>query len=132
MKLTDNFTLEELTKSSTADRFNIKNEPTKEGISKLKALCETILQPIRNEYGKPIIITSGYRCPELNKMVHGAKNSQHIKYEAADIKSSNNKELFDLIVKMIRNKKITVGQLINECNYSWIHISCGSKNQIIQ
>lgn len=131
MKLTDNFTLEELTKSSTADRFNIKNEPSKEGISKLKALCKTILQPIRNEYGKPITITSGYRCPELNKMVHGAKNSQHCKYEAADIKSSNNKELFELIVKMIKEKKIMVGQLINECNYSWIHISVGNKNQII-
>lgn len=131
MNLTDNFKLEELTNSSTADRFGIKNEPSKEGINKLKVLCETILQPIRNEYGKPIIITSGYRSPELNKMVHGAKNSQHCKYEAADIKSSNNKELFELIVKMIKEKKITVGQLINECNYSWIHISTGNRNQIL-
>lgn len=131
MRLTDNFTLEELTNSNTANRFGIKNEPTKEGISKLKVLCETILQPIRNEFGKPITVSSGYRSPELNKMVHGAKNSQHCKYEAADIKSSNNKELFELIVKMIKNKKITVGQLINECNYSWIHISTGNRNQIL-
>lgn len=128
MKLTKNFTLEELTASSTAKRFGFKNEPNKEQIDKLRLLCEEVLQPIREAYGKPITVSSGFRSKELNTMIHGAKNSQHLKGEAADIHSvsdsiKDNKELFNLIVKMIKDGKIKVGQLINEQNYNWIHIS---------
>lgn len=139
MKLSYNFTLEELTKSATANRLHISNEPTEEIISNLLALCEKILQPIRNEYGKPIIISSGFRCTKLNKAVGGASTSQHTKGEAADIHSvsdtlQDNKELFNIIEKMVKDGKIIVGQLIDEYNYNWIHISLPNskhKNQIL-
>ena len=71
MKLTDNFTLEELIKSSTATKLNIDNNPTEEITSNLLELSTKILQPIRNVYGKPIVISSGYRCTKLNKAVGG-------------------------------------------------------------
>lgn len=138
MELTKNFTLEELTESSTANRFKINNNPNKNEIDKLRVLCESILQPIRDKYKKPITVSSGYRCKELNTMIHGSKTSQHMKAEAADIHSvsdskKDNKELFNLIVDMINNKEITVGQLINEQDYNWIHISMpySKVNQIL-
>ena len=132
MKLTDNFTLEELIKSSTATKLNIDNNPTEEITSNLLELSTKILQPIRNVYGKPIVISSGYRCTKLNKAVGGVSTSQHCKGEAADIRTisdsiADNKGLFDLIKKMINNKQIEVGQLIDEYNYNWIHISLPNK-----
>ena len=126
MMLSKNFTLEELTYSATAARKGIDNTPSEKEINALKRLCANVLQPIREEYGLPIVITSGYRCKTLNSLVGGAVSSQHRYGEAADMKVGNrtqNKALFDLIVKMIKAGKITVGQLINEYNYSWIHVS---------
>ena len=128
MKLTDNFTLEELIKSSTATKLNIDNNPTEEITSNLLELSTKILQPIRNVYGKPIVISSGYRCTKLNKAVGGVSTSQHVKGEAADIHTVSdtvqaNKELFKLIEKMVKDGKIIVGQLIDEYNYNWIHVS---------
>lgn len=139
MKLTDNFTLEELIKSSTATKLNIDNNPTEEITSNLLELSTKILQPIRNVYGKPIVISSGYRCTKLNKAVGGVSTSQHCKGEAADIRTisdsiADNKGLFDLIKKMINNKQIEVGQLIDEYNYNWIHISLPNnkhKNEVL-
>lgn len=139
MKLTDNFTLEELIKSSTATKLNIDNNPTEEITSNLLELSTKILQPIRNVYGKPIVISSGYRCTKLNKAVGGVSTSQHVKGEAADIRTisdsiTDNKGLFDLIKKMINNKQIEVGQLIDEYNYNWIHISLPNnkhKNEVL-
>ena len=102
-------------------------------------LSTKILQPIRNVYGKPIVISSGYRCTKLNKAVGGVSTSQHCKGEAADIRTisdsiADNKGLFDLIKKMINNKQIEVGQLIDEHNYNWIHISLPNnkhKNEVL-
>lgn len=139
MKLTDNFTLEELIKSSTATKLNIDNNPTEEITSNLLELSTKILQPIRNVYGKPIVISSGYRCTKLNKAVGGVSTSQHVKGEAADIHTvydtvQHNKELFKLIEKMVKDGKIIVGQLIDEYNYNWIHVSLPNskhKNQIL-
>ena len=86
------------------------------------------MQVIRDEYGKPIIVTSGFRCDKLNKAVGGAKNSQHTKGEAADIRSvsdsiKDNKEIFDLILRLQKEGKIKFGQLIDEYNYNWVHVS---------
>ena len=137
MRLSKNFTLEELTYSATAARKGIDNTPSEKEINALKRLCTNVLQPIRDEYGMPIVITSGYRCKELNSLVGGAPSSQHRYGEAADMKVGNktqNKALFDLIAKMIKAGKITVGQLINEYSYSWIHVSLprlGKKNNQI-
>lgn len=125
-KLSKNFTFEELIYSATASRYGIDNTPTQQGKQKLKRLAQEILQPIRNAWGKPIIITSGYRCDKVNSLVNGSKNSQHRLCEAADIKVGGiqeNKKLFELIAKMVRDGKIKVGQLINEYNYSWVHVS---------
>lgn len=121
MKLSENFTLEELTHSNTAILNNIENIPNKEEIENLKELCENVLQPIRDKYGKPIYINSGYRCPTLNRKVGGVSNSQHLAQRgaAADIHSDDNKELWDLIASM----DLEYDQLIDESNLSWIHIS---------
>lgn len=126
--LSKNFTYEELTHSATAKRLKINNTPNNEEKGKLKKLAETILQPIREKYGRPIVVTSGFRCVKLNLAVGGVKSSQHCKGEAADIRSvsdsvKDNKELFDLVLQMIKNKEITVGQLIDEYGYNWVHVS---------
>lgn len=119
--------MEELIKSSTANRLGIDNTPSKEIISNLTELS-ILLQKIRDIYNKPIIITSGYRCEKLNKAVGGSKTSQHRLGQAADIRSvsdsvEDNKKLFDLILDMIQKKYISVGQLIDEYGYNWVHVS---------
>ena len=85
MQLSNNFRLSEFTRSDTAKRLGIENECSSvEQVLNLAYLCHTVLQPLRDRFG-PIRINSGYRCPELNKAVGGAHNSQHMKGEAADI-----------------------------------------------
>lgn len=130
-----NFTISELVKSPTAERLHIDNNPSGVIIMRLTELIRTILQPIRDAYGKPIYVSSGYRCPKLNKAVGGVPTSQHVRGEAADIYvKGDNKELFIIIKKLIDEGKITVGQLIDEYHYKWIHISLPTskhKNQIL-
>ena len=127
-KFSNNFTYEELVNSPTANRLKINNTPNKQQKESLRKLAIEILQVIRDEYGKPIIVTSGFRCDKLNKAVGGAKNSQHTKGEAADIRSvsdsiKDNKEIFDLILRLQKEGKIKFGQLIDEYNYNWVHVS---------
>lgn len=137
MKLSNNFKLNELIYSSTAEINNINNYPSQSEIYRLEQLCKTILQPIRDKFGKAIYVTSGYRNPILNRKVKGSPSSQHIKGEAADITSIDNRMLWDMIIEMINNKEITVGQLIWECgdeeSPDWIHISLPYKktNEIL-
>ena len=95
------FTLTELTKSATATRLKIDNTPTAEAKQNLVNLIDKILDPLREAYGKPIIVTSGYRCPKLNKAVGGSTSSQHMKGMAADIRTTSdlhedNRKLYDL------------------------------------
>lgn len=127
-KFSHNFTYEEMIKSATASRLKINNIPNKQQKESLKKLAVDILQKIRDKYGKPLIVTSAFRCEKLNKAVGGVKTSQHCKGEAADIRTvsdtiKDNKELFEFIKQMIDNKEIVVGQLIDEYNYNWVHIS---------
>lgn len=136
MTLSKNFTLNELTYSSTAIANKVSNIPGKLELENLKKLCNDILQPIREKCGDSIHVTSGYRSPMLNKLVGGSKTSQHVLGQAADItvySKEGNKKLFDMIVQMIKNGEITVGQLLDEKNYSWIHISLpySKVNQIL-
>lgn len=126
-KITDNFSFEELVHSAYAEKNHIPNIPSEEELKKLVRLAETILQPIRDSFGLPIKITSGYRNLRVNSAVGGSRTSQHVKGEAADITSSDNKKLMSLIIRLIKDKKIEVGQVINEFDYSWIHISLPSK-----
>ena len=82
--LSDHFTLHEMVSSGTALRFGIDNTPTPEVVENLRFLCRAVLEPLRLRYGR-IIITSGYRCREVNRLVGGAPYSQHLRGEAADI-----------------------------------------------
>ena len=82
--LTAHFCLEEFTQSATAAKHGICNEPPIDAISNLQNLCQQVLEPLREHYGRAIHISSGYRCKELNRRVGGVANSQHLKGEAAD------------------------------------------------
>ena len=125
MNLSRNFTLSELIKSDTAIRRGINNNPNAEQIEKLKALCENILQPVRDHFGR-VKITSGFRSPELCTAIGSSVNSQHAKAEAADFEciGVDNAELFDWI-----KNNLTPDQLILEFytpgdpNSGWIHCS---------
>lgn len=132
MQLSKNFSLEEMTKSATAKRLGIHNIPTTEETNYLKQLCQEILQPIRDVYGQPIIVSSGFRCTRLNKAVGGVSNSDHIHGCAADIHTvsdtiADNKKLFDLIIKMKNEGKISCRQIINEYRFNWIHVSINNR-----
>lgn len=136
MKLSKNFTLSELTYSSMAKANKVDNTPDRWELDNLKKLCNEVLQPIRDKWDDSIFINSGFRNPIVNRLVKGSTSSQHLKGEAADItvgSKSGNKKLFDMILQMIENEEITVGQIIDEKEYSWIHISLPYKrvNQIL-
>lgn len=140
MKITNNFSLEELYTSATATRKGIDNTPSPIVQQNLRMLAERILQPVRDEFKHAIIVTSGYRCAKLNAAVGGAKTSQHLTGCAADIKCTHTSKayLFRLILRMIREGKIVVGQLIWEYGSvdepSWIHISLPTstkRNQVL-
>jgi len=116
------FTIHELTHSDTAHQKGINNTPPPAIKVKLTSLINNLLDPIREAWGGPITVNSGYRCPVLNKAVGGASTSQHQKGEAADITVGSpelNQQLFDLIAK----GDFDFDQLIDESNYSWVHIS---------
>lgn len=116
------FTIGELCKSDVAVEKRIENTPDNPTIERMNALMEQCLDKVREMWGKPIGVNSGYRSPELNKAVGGAKNSQHLRGEAADITTGtkeNNRKLFDLIVA----SDIPFDQLIDESGYKWLHIS---------
>ena len=134
--ITKNFSMEELVASNTARMKGIDNTPDKEVEARLVQLAQQVLQPLRNRYGKPIKISSGYRCQALNKAIGGVSTSQHLKGEAVDINNGQieNKKLFLLASKMIKEGVITVGQLIDEKGYKWLHISLPDnkhRNQIL-
>jgi hypothetical protein len=118
----DYFTVRELYQSSEAKKQGIDNTPTPDAKVKLRALIINTLNPIRELWGKPVTVNSGYRCPYLNKVVGGVPSSQHIKGEAADITAGtrdDNRRLFDMICK----SGIPFDQLIDEKGYAWLHIS---------
>ena len=125
MQLSRNFSLQELIKSDTAIRRGIDNNPNADQIEKLKALCENILQPVRDHFGR-VKVTSGYRSPELCSAIGSSVNSQHAKAEAADFEciGVDNAELADWI-----NQNLPYDQLIcefytpGEPNSGWIHCS---------
>jgi uncharacterized protein YcbK (DUF882 family) len=120
------FTIKELCKSSTADVKKINNSPNAKVIANLTKLIDKILDPLRAKYGKPLQVTSGYRCAELNKAIGGSKTSQHMEGLAADITADSiaeNKVLFDLIQKM----DLPFDQLIDENHLKWVHVSYSDK-----
>ena len=130
MKLSANFTLKELTKSDIAIRKGISNEPNTDEIEKLKLLCETILQPVRDKFG-PVTVTSGYRSPELCQAIGSSVNSQHTKAEAVDfeVEGVDNADVAYWIKDNIPNwdQMILEFYIIGQPNSGWIHCSITSK-----
>lgn len=118
------FSIEELTKSASAEKYNIDNTPDEEATKNLEKLMQ-FLDPIRDKWCKPIIITSGYRCKELNKVIGGSKTSSHCVGLAADLKYQEN--LFQFLLEYLKDKEFD--QLIIEYSGSvkWIHIGIGPK-----
>ena len=120
------FTIQELCASATALREGIDNRPSKCAYHLLHVLVDQLLDPIREAWGEPIVVSSGYRCKELNELVGGAKHSHHIIGCAADIIAGNradHRKLFRLIQQMQQEGRIRYTQLIWEGDGRWIHIS---------
>lgn len=126
------FSIEELTYSSTANYRGIQNKPSTEEEANLRNLVEDVLDKIRDRYGKPIRVNSGFRNAALNSAVGGSKTSQHMMGEAADITTGTrdgNAALFRIIKEMQRSEEIVFDQLIDEKNLSWIHVSYTTKRK---
>ena len=126
MKLSENFTLDELTKSQEATRLGIENIPNEEQIQNLKILCEKILQPLRDYYGMPLSISSGYRSVALCETIGSSAKSQHTKGQAADFEIFGvaNKDIADFIVKNFEyDQCILEFWNENEPNSGWVHCS---------
>lgn len=115
--------------SDTATKKGISNYPPKEVQAHLDELMD-YLDIIRAAWGSPIIVTSGYRCPELNAAVGGSKTSVHTLGWAVDMhpKYGTSKQLFDFILKFMREHSMAFDQLIDEYNYSWVHLGIKSRN----
>lgn len=119
------FTIEELTRSATATTRGLDNTPTPEIKANLERLVDKVLDPLREKYGKPITVNSGYRCPELNKAVGGSKTSDHMNGFSVDITASCKKE--NAILFQIIKDNFDFDQLIWEKGNSeypdWVHVS---------
>ena len=121
------FCMREFVRSATADKLGIDNTPDEDIMRRLEKLVDNTLDPLREVYGRPINVNSGYRCPELNKAVGGALSSGHMRGVAADITTGTkqgNKRLWDIIVK----RNIPFTKMIDEQGFSWIHISYDADN----
>ena len=125
MNLSRNFSLQELIKSDTAIRMDIDNNPNADQIEKLKALCENILQPVRDHFGR-VKVTSGFSSSELCVAIGSSVNSQHAKAEAADfeVMGTDNAELFDWIKANLEPDQLILEFYTpGEPNSGWIHCS---------
>lgn len=121
MNISEHISLAEATISPTALRLGIDNKPNNEQLNNMEKVAEFCFEPLRKWYGKPIKINSFFRNAILNKAVGGAINSQHSTGEAIDISAGSkeeNKKIFDWC-----KKNLYFDQLINEYDYSWVHIS---------
>ena len=127
MKLSKNFSRSEIEHSNTAKRLGISNEMSEKHLENMQNLIDNLIQPMRDAIG-PIRISSGYRSPKLNKAIGGSSRSQHSKGEALDLQfwekgKLNNKVIYDWVLE----SGVEFDQMINEFDYSWIHISLKSK-----
>ena len=119
-QITNNFTMEEFTRSETADKLGIQNVPGSRERLAIVNLCTKLLQPLRDAYGKPMTINSGYRCPELNKAVGGVPNSQHVLGMASDI--SIDGKARDLL-EVLKESGLPFDQAILYRKRNFLHVS---------
>lgn len=130
--ISKHITFNEATKSPTAIRNGIKNEPNAQELSNMKLVAEKCFEPLREWYGKPIKVNSFFRCEKLNTLVKGSKTSQHVEGKAIDMDAGSkqeNKKIFEWC-----KANLVFDQIINEYDYSWIHISYNAsknRNQIL-
>lgn len=133
MMLSKNLSLAEVTKSATAIKKGISNEPTKEHLENLKAVAENIFQPLRDYFGVPIAVTSGYRSAELNAIIGGSSTSQHCKGEAIDLDADVYGSLTNAEVFGYLREHADFDQLIwefgDEHNPAWVHCSYKQNNR---
>ena len=136
MNISEHITLKESTTSQTATRLGIDNTPDAQTIERMKIVAEKCFEPIREWYGKPLKVSSFYRCPELNKAVKGSKTSQHVKGEAIDIDTGSRAENKKLLEWAKAN--LVFDQLLwefgDETGPEWVHISfslIGNRNQYL-
>ena len=149
MRLSENLKLEECIKSNTASRLGIDNSPTEEHTKNLKLIAEKIFQPIREHFGVPIYISSGYRCKELNEAIGGAykivdgkkvQSSQHCHGQALDIDQDNrnskvsNRDIFDYIMMNLEFDQL-IYEFGDAMNPAWVHVSYSeekNRNRVLQ
>ena len=123
MKLSKNFALSEITHSNTAKRLGIDNTPNEKHLANMSLLLNNLIQPMRDSIG-PIRISSGYRGKDLNRAIGGSRKSQHCKGQALDIQFwQNGKMMNELIYEWVLDSGLEFDQMINEFDFSWIHIS---------
>lgn len=139
VQLSPHFKLSEFTKSSTATVRHIDNTPNDEQVKNLKALCENVLEPLRQHFNVPIIIGSGFRCPKLNAAVGGVKNSQHQYGEAADIHipdEATGKRWFVWLMDNVPYHQLIWEKSTPSSTHHWIHVAFKrigtNKQQVIQ
>ena len=140
MRLSENLKLEECIKSNTASRLGIDNSPTEEHTKNLKLIAEKIFQPIREHFGVPIYISSGYRSESLNKAIGGSKTSQHCHGQALDIDQDNrnskvsNRDIFDYIMMNLEFDQL-IYEFGDAMNPAWVHVSYSeekNRNRVLQ
>ena len=125
MKLSENLSLKEVTKSATAIKRGISNEPTIEHLENLKAIAENIFQPLRNHFGVPIAVSSGYRSAELNRLIGGSSTSQHCKGEALDLdamRGLTNADIFGYLKEHTDFDQL-IWEFGDDENPDWVHCS---------
>ena len=121
------FSFQEMERSDTAVRSAIDNSIPENLKNNVARLVDNVLDPLREAWGRPLAVSSGYRCPALNKAVGGSATSHHLRGMAADITTGNkvdNRRLFQLII----NLKLPFTQLIDERDFSWVHVSYDPEN----
>ena len=132
MNLSANFTLKELTKSETATRLGLDNTPNDEALENLKLLCEKVLQPVRDHFGKSVTVNSGYRSPESNAAVGGSKTSDHCKGQACDLEIDGipNPELAQWIMDNLEYTQLILEFYTpgGDPNAGWVHVSYDPNN----
>lgn len=127
MKLSKNLSLAEVTKSTTAKRLGIDNTPDEWTIENLKAIAGRVFQPLRDAFGCPIYVSSGYRSAELNSAIGGSKRSQHVQGRALDLDADvygrcTNAQIFDYIKKNLEFDQL-IWEFGDESNPDWVHVS---------
>jgi len=125
LNISRDFTWDEMTYSEMAEMYEIKNRPDWEEMVALEHLVKRVLQPLRLAYGKPIRISSGYRCAELNRLVGGVPSSQHVKGEAADCVVEDAEEL----LKVLLEGKFPFDQAILYRKRNFLHVSLRRKGR---